>query len=40
MAEDSTSPRCGSVKANWSPWSDRANPAGVLGANKGHVGSS
>lgn len=38
MAVDSTSPRSGSVKANWSPWSDRANLAGVLGANKGSRG--
>lgn len=38
MAVDSTSPRSGSVKANWSPWSDRANLAGILGANKGSRG--
>lgn len=38
MAVDSTSPGSGSVKANWSPWSDRANLAGILGANKGSRG--
>lgn len=38
MAADTTSPRSGSAKANWSPRSHRANPAGVLGANKGSRG--